>query len=84
MDTQVTFFDCPAYLDQDGRARCGLPAEVLRRFTMESTGGPLEGVMIKCPAGHHFNAPVEFLALEGAPGARDPRAARLPARQRHR
>jgi hypothetical protein len=32
---------------------------------MESTSGPLESVAIKCPAGHFFLAPVEFLSLEG-------------------
>jgi hypothetical protein len=36
----MMFLDCPAYLDQDGAARCGLPAEVSRWFTMGSTGGP--------------------------------------------
>ena len=34
----MMFLDCPAYLDQDGAARCGLPAEVRYRFTMHSTG----------------------------------------------
>ena len=24
----MMFLDCPAYLDQNGAARCGLPAEV--------------------------------------------------------
>jgi hypothetical protein len=32
---------------------------------MESTSGPLESVMIKCPVGHSFVAPIEFLSLEG-------------------
>ena len=51
----MMFLDCPAYLDQDGAARCGLPAEVRCRFTMRSTDGPLECAMIRCPAGHWFN-----------------------------
>ena len=25
----MMFLDCPAYLDEDGTARCGLPAEVM-------------------------------------------------------
>jgi hypothetical protein len=53
----MMFLDCPGYLDQDGAARCGLPAEVRCRFTMRSTDGPVESVMITCPAGHYFNGP---------------------------
>lgn len=59
------FLDCPAYLDHEGTARCGLPAEVRRRFTMSSTDGPIEGAMIKCPVGHLFNGPIESLAWSG-------------------
>ena len=36
----MMFLDCPAYLDQHGAVRCGLPAEVRCRFTMHSTDGP--------------------------------------------
>jgi hypothetical protein len=64
MESQLAFLDCPAWLDGERLARCGLPAEVLRRFIIESTSGPLESVMIKCPAGHSFIAPIEFLSLE--------------------
>jgi len=58
---QPMFLDCPAFLDRDLTVRCGLPAEVMRRFTMRSTDGLLESAMIRCPAGHHFNAPIPFL-----------------------
>jgi hypothetical protein len=64
MNRQLMFLDCPAYLDQDRGRRCGLPAEVRRRFIMDSTDGPLEGVMIRCPAGHVFNGPIEFLSYD--------------------
>jgi hypothetical protein len=37
----MMFLDCPAYLDQDGAARCELPAEVQCWFTMGSTDGPI-------------------------------------------
>ncbi len=57
------FFDCPAYLDEEGAVRCGLPAGVKSRYTMNSTGGPLESTVIRCPSGHWFNAPIEFLTL---------------------
>ena len=60
----ITYLDCPAYLDDDGAARCGLPAEVQCRFTMDSTDGPLESVMIRCPSGHMFNGPLEFLTWD--------------------
>jgi len=38
----MMFLDCPAYLDEEGAVRCGLPAEVRCRFIMRSTDGPLE------------------------------------------
>jgi hypothetical protein len=66
MESTMMFIDCPAYLDQDGAARCGLPAEVRCRFTMRSTSGPLESAMIRCPAGHWFNGPIEFITLQGS------------------
>jgi hypothetical protein len=71
MDSRPTFLDCPAYLDQDDLHRCGLPAEVKQRFISRSTSGPVESIVIRCLAGHFFNAPVEFLSLEEHPGAED-------------
>jgi hypothetical protein len=64
MDRQLMFLDCPAYLDEHRSRRCGLPAEVQRRFIMDSTDGPLESAMIRCPAGHVFNGPIEFLSCD--------------------
>ena len=61
----MMFLDCPAYLDQDRAVRCELPAEVRCRFTMRSSSGPLDGVMIRCPAGHWFNGPIESLTWDG-------------------
>ena len=72
----MMFLDCPAYLDQDGAARCGLPAEVMRWFTMGSTDGPLESAMIRCPAGHWFNGPIEVLTGQDT-HQQDPGAAHL-------
>jgi hypothetical protein len=57
----MMFLTCPAHLDQDSALRCGLPAEVGCRFTMHSTDGPLESVMIRCPAGHCFTGPIQSL-----------------------
>lgn len=60
----MMFLDCPAYLDQDGAVRCGLPAEVRCRFTMRSTDGPVESAMIRCPAGHYFCGAIESLTWD--------------------
>jgi hypothetical protein len=62
----MMFLDCPAYLDDEGAVRCGLPAEVRCWFAMHSTDGLLESAMIRCPSGHWFNAPIEFLTLPAA------------------
>jgi hypothetical protein len=64
MNRQLMFLDCPAYLDERCGRRCGLPAEVHRRFIMDSTDGPLESATIRCPAGHVFNGPIEFLSYD--------------------
>ena len=61
----MMFLDCPAWLDQQGALRCGLPAEVRCRFTMRSTDGPVESAMIRCPAGHYFCAAIESLTWDG-------------------
>ena len=58
------FLDCPAYLDEDGAVRCGLPAEVRTRFVLRSSDGPLEAAMIRCPTGHWFTGPIECLTWE--------------------
>ena len=79
----MMFLDCPAYLDEDGAVRCGLPAEVRGWFTMASTDGPLESAMIRCPAGHWFNGPIEFLTRQDS-HKRDPGRAAAPSPTRDR
>jgi hypothetical protein len=74
MESRLMFLDCPAYLDRAGAERCGLPAEVRCRLIMSSADGPLESAMIRCPAGHWFNGPVESLTPKREPG----RVAALP------
>ena len=77
MNRPITFIDCPAYLDDDRKARCGLPAEVMHRFLVNSTDGPLESAIIRCPAGHFFNGPIEFLTYDKSePAAGESRLAR--------
>ena len=61
MDTDAIFMDCPAYMDEHGAVRCGLPAEVKDRYAVRSSDGPLESARIRCPRGHWFNGPVESL-----------------------
>jgi hypothetical protein len=78
MNRQLMFLDCPAYLDKDRGHRCGLPAEVQRRFVMNSTDGPLESAMIRCPAGHFFSGPIEFLTYD----KRETTASRSASRDR--
>ena len=73
------FLDCPAYLDQDGAVRCGLPAEVRCRFTMRSTDGPVESAMIRCPAGHYFCGAIESLTWDGK-DEHDPGSAAVTSR----
>ena len=62
----MMFLDCPAWLGEDSAARCGLPAEVRRRFITRSTAGPVESAVISCPAGHWFNGPIDFLTAESS------------------
>jgi hypothetical protein len=79
MKTDVTFLDCPQYMDQQGAARCGLPAEVQYRCTVESSSGPLESAKIRCPRGHWFNGPVEFLTWSHSDPPTNIRAPMKPA-----
>lgn len=77
MDASMMFLDCPAYMDRNGATRCGLPAAVEWRYTVNSTDGPLESAMIRCPLGHFFNGPVELLLWDKAaapPGLEDRRS----------
>jgi hypothetical protein len=64
MGTGMMFLDCPAYIDDQCTARCGLPAAVEYRYTVSSTDGPLESARIRCPRGHFFNGPIEALTWE--------------------
>src|SRR5215471_3859592 len=52
METGMMFLDCPTYMDKHGAIRCGLPAEMERPFTVQSTDGPLESAKIRCRRGH--------------------------------
>lgn len=60
----MMFLDCPAYMDAQGAMRCGLPAEIQDRYLASSTDGALESAKIRCPRGHWFNGPIEFLTWD--------------------
>ena len=75
----MMFLDCPACLDQQSAARCGLPAEVRSRFTTRSTDGPPDSIMISCPAGHAFSGPAASLTPDRT-GNPDPGTARASSR----
>jgi len=78
----MMFLDCPAYLGKHGAVRCGFPAHVSNRFTLDSSDGPLECATIRCPVGHWFSGPVDSLALD-ARTTRDPGEAGLGRRPAH-
>ncbi len=58
---------------------CEAPAEITERFSLPSTDGPVDHVVLYCAAGHHFRMPSELLAA--APqGQRQPRSVSRPTR----
>jgi hypothetical protein len=64
MEANVMLLDCPAYMDTQGMARCGLPSEVEYEYTVASTDGPLASAKIRCPRGHWFNGPIIALTVD--------------------
>ena len=60
-----------------GCPECAAPAEVVDRFVLESTDGPIEHAIVTCPERHRFTVLVERLASRPAGGA-------STARQTHR
>jgi hypothetical protein len=74
MEGRMMFLDCPAYLDEHGAARCGLPAEVEYRYGVQSTAGVLESAKIRCPLGHWFSGTVESLTWDKGAGVASSRA----------
>lgn len=52
--------DLPS-LELVGCPKCDQPAEIAGRIVLESTGGPIEHVKIRCLFGHGFVMPLELL-----------------------
>jgi hypothetical protein len=46
---------------------CGLPAEVLDRFILPSTDGPVEHLKTRCITGHWFTTPAGYRRTPGTP-----------------
>jgi hypothetical protein len=61
----LTLISCPG---------CGVPAEVADRFSLPSTEGPVDHVVVDCAAGHHYRMAADLLS----DGLRQ-QAARKPA-----
>ena len=60
--------------------QCDLPAEVIDRFSLSSTDGPIAHVKTACLAGHVFTPPADDVAYLG--GAADaPPAVRIGQRR---
>ena len=62
-------------LDLVGCPECAAPAEVLNRFALPSTDGPVEHATVRCVVRHWFMLPVSAL-----PGALDDPTGRKPVR----
>jgi hypothetical protein len=59
---------------------CDLPAEVIDRFSLSSTNGPMAHIKIACLAGHVFTPPAEDVTFLDHP-ADAPAAARVAYRR---
>jgi hypothetical protein len=78
-DTQeeVTVISCPD---------CRVPAKITERFSLPSTDGPVDHIVLRCAVGHHFRMPTDGLPAQqqeqlSAPGIRG-KAAREGERPR--
>jgi hypothetical protein len=56
--------------------QCAQPAEIVDRFTLGSSDGPLEHVRISCRSGRHWYTPLaeDVELIEVAPSAEQARA----------
>jgi hypothetical protein len=52
----MSLIDCP---------QCGLPAQIVDRFALNGTSGPVEHVKMRCVAGHVLTPLVEHLERRG-------------------
>lgn len=59
-------------LDVVGCPECAAPAEVVDRFVLESTAGPLEHAVVACARRHRFTVLVERLQSGRLPARKEP------------
>jgi hypothetical protein len=43
---------------------CGDAAEIAERFSLPSTEGPVEHIVVDCTAGHHFRMAADLLPAQ--------------------
>ena len=61
-----TFVSCPD---------CTAPAEITERFSLASTDGPVDHIVLFCAGGHHFRMAADMLPVPQP----QPHAGALPA-----
>jgi hypothetical protein len=54
-------------LDLVGCPACAAPAEVVERYVLDSTDGPIEHATVRCSERHRFTVLVERLVTPRAP-----------------
>ena len=54
-----------------GCPECHAPAEIIDRFTLPSTDGPIEHVDVCCCAGHFFRMPEDMLTRSTVDASRE-------------
>jgi hypothetical protein len=42
---------------------CTAPAEISERFSLASTDGPVDHIVLSCVGGHHFRTAADLLAV---------------------
>ncbi len=60
--TMLTLISCPD---------CGVPAEITERFSLPSTDGPVDHIVLHCARGHHFRMPADMLPPHSHPHLAD-------------
>jgi hypothetical protein len=65
----------PATIDLVGCPACAAPAEVVDRFVLQSTDGPIEHAIVTCAARHRFTVLAERLATPRPTGSDSARRA---------
>ena len=76
--TNPSFHRIPADVIACPDPTCRAPARIVDRWTLGSTGGPVEHVKTGCERGHWFTPTVDSLDLEPVPARASPSLASVP------